>query len=114
MGRFFYFFLSSAIVSRETLFIVFESVLKKYPITTEIIVINAAPNLSVSRTVKIQNVIVSISAIKPMNEKYIIRPSDFLKLTGIHPLAAIYIVVSFPVMLLKYRINQLFETLCIL
>lgn len=74
-GRFFYFF-SSVIVSHETLL----SVLKKYPITTDMIVIKAAPNFSESRIVRIQNVIVSISAIKPMNEKYIIFPSDFLKL----------------------------------
>lgn len=106
MGRLFY-FLSSGIVSRETL-----SVLKKYPITTDIIVMNAAPNLSVSRTVNIQNVIVSISAIKPMNEKYIMRPSDFLKLTGTHPLAVIYRAVFFPVKLLKCLLNQLFGTLC--
>lgn len=41
---------------------------------------NAAPNFSESLIVKMQKVIVRISAITPMNEKYIILPSDFLKL----------------------------------
>lgn len=41
---------------------------------------NAAPNFSESRIVNIQKVIVRISAIKPMNEKYMTFPSDFLKL----------------------------------
>lgn len=67
-GLFFISYFLSGIVSRDT-FGVVVSALKKYPITTEMIVINALPNLSESRTVRTQNVIVSISAMIPTNEK---------------------------------------------